>query len=669
MQAQNSEKGRAESIARLAQLGRDAQAVNKAIASTEQQLAAAHDEAARSARSAATAQAELSSARSTAAVARQSAINSSLGIGVAPTGDRGADIAAYGNALDEMRAKFSPLFALEQQHKANLAEISQAYRLGAISADEQSAAIERANVAHRSAVVALDGHAHALDQVSRAMARSNAQRTNLLFQLQDVAVTLAMGMNPLMVAMQQGSQISMIYGPGEGGLGRAFQETAKMATSAATKFWPLAVAAAAIGVAVGGMRHEIEETTGVAVSFGDVFMASLQVVGGYLYEAFRPQIEAISEWFGRAWDLAVQWTKNSLNFMIGSVMVFLEQIRLVHDIVPQAFQLAGELAANAFLDSIQWMVNSTMGSIDRMGQEVVKLWGGTWTRINWKLDLEPFKRDTDATAGRIGTIFKTYQDQVRSIIDSDYMGTFYSDVQQQALKNYNARLDDTDKSAKRAASGMKIADDAAKAFKETMDFGRDTFRSFITDMRQGLSQGQGFWEALGNAGANALDKIADRALGMMADGIFNMIIGAFMPGFGQTGGSWGNGLWGSAIFNAKGNVYQSPALSAFSNKIVDQPTMFAFAKGAGIMGEAGAEAIIPLTRTSSGDLGVRMTGDVGVGMSMGNITFAPVSNFYGGFNSSDADLRRMLDERDRHLLSMMPGAMAEARYRAVKGAA
>lgn len=61
-------------------------------------------------------------------------------------------------------------------------------------------------------------------------------------------------------------------------------------------------------------------------------------------------------------------------------------------------------------------------------------------------------------------------------------------------------------------------------------------------------------------------------------------------------------------FNAKGNVYDSPSLSAYSNSIVSTPTYFAFAKGAGLMGEAGPEAIMPLTRAPDGSLGVRAVG-------------------------------------------------------------
>ncbi|ENN1951776.1 phage tail tape measure protein, partial [Escherichia coli] len=80
-----------------------------------------------------------------------------------------------------------------------------------------------------------------------------------------------------------------------------------------------------------------------------------------------------------------------------------------------------------------------------------------------------------------------------------------------------------------------------------------------------------------------------------------------MSGAGGFFGSIGNWL-GGAVANAKGGIYTSANLSAYSNSIVDTPTYFAFAKGAGLMGEAGPEAIMPLTRAADGSLGVRAVG-------------------------------------------------------------
>lgn len=65
------------------------------------------------------------------------------------------------------------------------------------------------------------------------------------------------------------------------------------------------------------------------------------------------------------------------------------------------------------------------------------------------------------------------------------------------------------------------------------------------------------------------------------------------------------------VASAKGNVFDTPGLSAYSNSVVSSPTIFPFAKGAGLMGEAGPEAIMPLTRTAGGQLGVRALGGSG----------------------------------------------------------
>lgn len=72
-------------------------------------------------------------------------------------------------------------------------------------------------------------------------------------------------------------------------------------------------------------------------------------------------------------------------------------------------------------------------------------------------------------------------------------------------------------------------------------------------------------------------------------------------------------LFSSFLPSAQGNVFSgAPALSAYSNTVVNRPTVFPFAKGMGLMGEAGAEAIMPLTRLANGDLGVGVKGGGGV---------------------------------------------------------
>ena len=88
---------------------------------------------------------------------------------------------------------------------------------------------------------------------------------------------------------------------------------------------------------------------------------------------------------------------------------------------------------------------------------------------------------------------------------------------------------------------------------------------------------------------------------------------------------------GNFLFNAKGGVYNSPSLSSYSNQVHSKPQMFAFAKGAGVFGEAGPEAIMPLTRTSGGDLGVKMAGGGG---GMGNPVFNIETNIHMAANGT-----------------------------------
>ncbi|NKE95222.1 phage tail tape measure protein [Pantoea agglomerans] len=59
---------------------------------------------------------------------------------------------------------------------------------------------------------------------------------------------------------------------------------------------------------------------------------------------------------------------------------------------------------------------------------------------------------------------------------------------------------------------------------------------------------------------------------------------------------------------AKGGVPGGSTISDYRNGVYDSPQLFKFAKGAGVFGEAGPEAIMPLTRSSDGSLGVRMVG-------------------------------------------------------------
>jgi len=112
---------------------------------------------------------------------------------------------------------------------------------------------------------------------------------------------------------------------------------------------------------------------------------------------------------------------------------------------------------------------------------------------------------------------------------------------------------------------------------------------------------------------------ARQAASGLLSSIAGTALGAWLGGGGGGGAtSFGSDIGGAITANAKGGVYDSPSLSSFSNQVHDKPQMFAFAKGAGIFAEAGPEAIMPLTRTAGGELGVRALSGGGAGGNGGN---------------------------------------------------
>lgn len=146
-------------------------------------------------------------------------------------------------------------------------------------------------------------------------------------------------------------------------------------------------------------------------------------------------------------------------------------------------------------------------------------------------------------------------------------------------------------------------------------------------------------------------------------------IGSLFGGAASSSASSGTALqsYGANLqFNAKGGVYSSADLSQYSNSVVSSPTMFAFAKGAGLMGEAGPEAIMPLTRAADGSLGVRALGNGGVTPGGGG---APQVNIHidgngntqtqasGGYEQFGKEVGNYVDRRYRELMSrdMSPG--------------
>ena len=178
-----------------------------------------------------------------------------------------------------------------------------------------------------------------------------------------------------------------------------------------------------------------------------------------------------------------------------------------------------------------------------------------------------------------------------------------------ALTRYNDQAMDvagaTEQAFTRAFSGME---DALVEFAMTgkLNFS-NLANSIISDMIR-IQIRASMTQALGGAsGGGGL-------LGALASGVSGLFgnFGTAMT-YGTSIGSQQTAMLAAqdAVFNAKGGVYDSPSLSAYSGGVYDRPQLFAFAKGAGVFAEAGPEAIMPLQRDSRGRLGVSASGGTG----------------------------------------------------------
>jgi Phage-related minor tail protein len=138
--------------------------------------------------------------------------------------------------------------------------------------------------------------------------------------------------------------------------------------------------------------------------------------------------------------------------------------------------------------------------------------------------------------------------------------------------------------------------------------GADSLASAVQEL---TSSFQGLFKGIvtgSMSGKEAIAGLADKLADMLADSAFNSL---FSPG---------SGIFGNLIPNiasifgfAKGGVFQGGNVTAFADGgVVAQATNFAMSGGRmGLMGEAGPEAIMPLTRGPGGKLGVQAHGGGG----------------------------------------------------------
>lgn len=194
--------------------------------------------------------------------------------------------------------------------------------------------------------------------------------------------------------------------------------------------------------------------------------------------------------------------------------------------------------------------------------------------------------------------------------------------------------------------------DAQRASEEFASIGKNIVGGFVQDLINGTSAADAMKSALSRLASSLADRVINNALDQL-----------FKPS--SSGTSAGGGLlsWiGSLFKSADGSAFTSGGVRAFakggtfSNKIVDSPTLFKFANGTGLMGEAGEEAIMPLKRDASGRLGVAAQLSGGSQKAAGSNVSISVNNYSG----QEVETQETTDSRGNRQVTMVIGQQAAA---------
>lgn len=153
-------------------------------------------------------------------------------------------------------------------------------------------------------------------------------------------------------------------------------------------------------------------------------------------------------------------------------------------------------------------------------------------------------------------------------------------------------------------------------------------RAFTSSIKQAVIGGKGLEDTLRNIGMRFADIALNQAFAPL-ENMFANFIGNLAAGAST----------GPTAF-AKGGMFNATGVVPFAKGgVVSSPSYFDFKGGRGLMGEAGAEAIMPLSRGPDGKLGVASSGQSARPVQ---VVFNVASNDPQSFRRSEGQISAML---------------------------
>lgn len=453
--------------------------------------------------------------------------------------------------LSDLRARYNPVYAATRQYKAALEDLNRLKRQGVISSQEYSEALDREAARMKMNIAATSA---ATTQMARSARMGTFRMQQMFYQVNDIGVSLAGGMNPFLVLAQQGTQVAQIYGFGNGGVSGVFKDLGSMIRSVVTRFPLVTAAVVATGAAVAGMTYEINQTTDVAVGLGDTFLAVFQVIGRGIAKWIKPATDKIAEWFDAAWTKVVDGVKWTGNAIIKGVQLMIADISFGVATIPDLFLSAFNLAVSHVLTKMHDMVWYVAQAVNGIAGQLNEVFGTEFSTNAMSGVIQTlsdssgdYMRAANAAKDRLSTARDGYGARQDEIMNSDPMGDFYEAVRKQAIENARNREEEDKPGGGRGGRGSraKERDEIAELiaalkqelavlretdpikkkmleYSEQLAGATDQERAMVQGLVEVLDKAKNGWEAVGRS----LSEYAQEAK-RIGDDIGDALVGAF----------------------------------------------------------------------------------------------------------------------------------------------
>jgi hypothetical protein len=449
-----------------------AAAAQQKLLTSATQTATAQQALTAAASRAATAQTQQAAAASNAATAQSRAALAALRLQQAQTRANKSQQDAAKDA-ERLKRELFPLYDAQQTFNASLARANGLLAAGAIDEKTYAAAVLQSKNALLQATAANNTFNASQARSGKQSQINRAHLTNLSFQLNDIAVSLASGQNPLIVLVQQGSQIAGIASQAGVSLGR-------LAIAAGAMLLPFLPLVAALGSFVGLLKLVASEASkgaeldkfakGLGASDKEIKRLNLGVVtlGDSMRGLWKTIDDAtgIGDIFAKigsgivgGFKFVLNAVANIFSSIISLGAAAVDTIVLNWESFPNRFKVVISNASNFAIEAFEKFINFTIRGLNAIIDGLNKISPKDIPNIAEialeKIDVSKFDAPAQSLAD---TFVNSYMEHMQSNQDAvnKFMAKWQSNSVEAAKKRIREALQDDKAEESRALSLAKI---------------------------------------------------------------------------------------------------------------------------------------------------------------------------------------------------------------------